>query len=1328
MADYNFHSLLVSLNIIDTPVGYRPPVGPGVDFTLTYNQRDAFQPQVFSYSNVGHQWTFDWLSYIEDNPSNLTQSVTAYRRGGGRETYSGFNSGSQSYAPHMTSRAVVVRTSVSPIRYERRLPDGSVEVFAQSDGAASPRRVFMTDSRTPQWTSPSGATDPNAVRYYYEGTQWGLRLVSVKDGIDQVTTLSYENASDPMKITKVTDPFGRFATLEYNVAGQLESITDVIGIQSSFAYGPGDFVNALTTPYGTTRFRFGQAGTQRWLEAEDPLGAVERVEFRHNAFGIPLNEPAAPAGVTVINQWLEFRNSFYWDKRAMALYPGNYSKARITHFLHGTDVNVASGVVESTKAPLEGRIWYTYPGQNQGPQYIGSHAQPTAIARVLDDGTTQVYRYEYNSRGFATKEIDPLGRETRFTYGTGSTPDPDQTNGTGRDLLKVEQKSGSDYELLTVYAYNAQHLPLTITDSSGQTTTYTYNTAGQGLTITTPLRAGMTENRTTAFSYDTNGYLQSVTAPMAGASRSYTYDGFGRVRTVTADNSILTYDYDVLDRRTKITYPDGTYEETVYNRLDPEQRRDSLGRWTRTFFDALRRVVAIRDSLGQTSTLQWCTCGSLEKLFGANSNATTWERDLQGRVTREVRSVGAAWEYTYETTTSRLKQRKDAKNQLTSYEYFLDDNQKQITYTNAPVATPNVSFTYEPVYNRLATMIDGTGVTTYTYGSISVPPALGAGKLASVDGPLTSDTLNYTYDELGRVASRGLVGFVSSFNYDALGRLTTQTSPVGGFTQTYDGPTFRRLSLSYPNGQATEQTYFPVSGDHRLQQIKHLAPGGAMISKYDYAYAAVGMITTWSQQVGANPAKVYSLGYDAMDQIVTAKVTGPTPLPVPSRFAYAYDAAGNRTAEQLDDAATGATYNSRHQLTSRQPGGALLLRGTLSEAATVTVGGKPGQVALDNSFVGQGQVPSGTSNVVVSATDPSGNARTNTYQVTESGSTIGYTYDANGNLTGDGTRTFEWDAEDRLTAVKQGTTTLASFVYGGDGRRRQKVTGGVTRTYVYDGPNIVEERLSSGQIYQYMQGPGVDRPLAQKDNSGAVSYYLADHLGSVVQVTNSAGAIALTREYDPWGDPLQGAAVGGYAYTGREWDPEIGLYYYRARYYDPKLGRFLSEDPLGAAGGINRYTYVGNEPSDFVDPLGLQITTPIPNDPPETLFNCMGWALGGLRQNIAPCLNARDDPAWPSNFMPKRGCFPISCHTDVPCSQRRKVIVFVDEEQPWNWHVMLEECNKRYSSKNGTQPLVLNIPGPPIDYYKKEYNPPGKVRMTCWNCPLNPVPFYRCDQ
>ena len=80
-------------------------------------------------------------------------------------------------------------------------------------------------------------------------------------------------------------------------------------------------------------------------------------------------------------------------------------------------------------------------------------------------------------------------------------------------------------------------------------------------------------------------------------------------------------------------------------------------------------------------------------------------------------------------------------------------------------------------------------------------------------------------------------------------------------------------------------------------------------------------------------------------------------------------------------------------------------------------------------------------------------------------------------------------------------------------------------------------------------------------------------------------------ESDP-NPPRRRPPYGIYAYTAREWDPEIGLYYYRARYYDPRVGRFISEDPIRWAAGPNFYTYVGNEPVNSVDPFGLKRSWP----------------------------------------------------------------------------------------------------------------------------------------
>jgi RHS repeat-associated protein len=411
-----------------------------------------------------------------------------------------------------------------------------------------------------------------------------------------------------------------------------------------------------------------------------------------------------------------------------------------------------------------------------------------------------------------------------------------------------------------------------------------------------------------------------------------------------------------------------------------------------------------------------------------------------------------------------------------------------------------------------------------------------------------------------------------------------EDDPIGSFTYGYVGSMGRVSTVTYPNGQTTSYAYYPVAQDMRLQQIHHKKPGGVTLNTFDYTYDVAGNLLTWAQQTDNYPAQTYAFEYDRADQVTGATLSSSSP----KRYRYAYDLAGNRTAEQIDDVVMGASHDNMNRLVSQSAGGALSLRGTLDEPATVMVGGAPAGSG-SSQFSGSATVSEGASQVTVQATDPSGNMRTNTYEVTQTGTASTFTYDANGNLTSDGTKTYEWDAENRLLAVKQGGSPLATFTYAGSGRRSTKAAGGVTTSFVYDGQQFLEERPSAGTARRFVYGPAIDQPLAHV-LAGVVSFYSADHLGSVVRTADSAGTPTLTREYDPWGNLLQGTATSGFAFTGREWDPEAGLYYYRARYYRADLGRFLSEDPLGlSAREHNLSVYVSGNPIIRTDPTGLII-------------------------------------------------------------------------------------------------------------------------------------------
>jgi RHS repeat-associated protein len=219
-----------------------------------------------------------------------------------------------------------------------------------------------------------------------------------------------------------------------------------------------------------------------------------------------------------------------------------------------------------------------------------------------------------------------------------------------------------------------------------------------------------------------------------------------------------------------------------------------------------------------------------------------------------------------------------------------------------------------------------------------------------------------------------------------------------------------------------------------------------------------------------------------------------------------------------------------------------------------------------------------------------------TYQpfnrLTNSG-TAAYAYDANGNLVSKidpaGTTEYIWDFENRLRQVSLPGSRTVSYRYDALGRRISRAAGtGVSTNFVYDGQDVMKDLNSDGSAIDYLNGPGTDNKLRLIDSrqTSAPLYFQPDHLGSTAALTNSIGAVAGRISYDAFGNS-SGSPLTRYDFTGRERDSETGLMYYRARWYDPVIGRFISEDPIGLAGGINEYAYVGNDPLNRLDPTGL---------------------------------------------------------------------------------------------------------------------------------------------
>ena len=864
----------------------------------------------------------------------------------------------------------------------------------------------------------------------------------------------------------------------------------------------------------------------------DPLGGKERVEYRDNAPNIPASDPVAPNIPGIVNSGLDVANTFYWDKKAMAEAQGDYTKAKITHWLYSADGTI-SGIASSEKPALENRVWYTYAGQPD-PTHVGPSANPSKVARVLGDGSTQLSQFEYNTIGKTTKATYPVGRVTSSIYDTNNV-----------DLLEVRQTTGTNNDLLRSYTYNTLHEPLTETDAAGQTTNFSYNPFGQMLTRQNA------RNETTTFAYGgtvPDGYLATITSPLFNGNSAVTtfaYDSFNRVRTVTdSDGYAVTTDYDSLDRKTKITYPDATFEQFQYTdnvtgamTLDLTGSRDRRGLWTYRHYNANRQMDSITDAANRTTQYGWCNCGALESITDPKNQITTFNRDIQSRVYQKVFYDGTTINYLYEGqsapntagATDRLKSSTDAKNQRTNYSYFADDNLAQITYTdtsgqplNPP--TPSVSYTYDPNYNRILTMVDGSGTTVYGYNPVTTPPALGANRLASIDGTLPNDTITFAYDELGRVANRQINGSANSetWTFDSLGRLSSDANKLGTFNYSYVGVTERLQTITYPGGTTANYTYFPNLQDKRLQQIKNQTSASVLLSQLDYTYDTEGQLLTWTKNYPGLPTpQRHDLGYDNADQLLTAPLKKTTNNALIRQYTYGYDLAANRTSERVGNATTNSVPNNVNEITSQ----------------------------------------SGATNRTL-------------------------TYDLNGSLTSDGgTRTFEWDGANRLVAVNYtGTNQRSEFSYDGLNRCVKIVekTGSAvnsTRKFVLCGTEKCDSATTTARS---------SFSSSARDNTRATGayFYTRDHLGSIREMTDVNGTVVARYDYDPWGrsTTVIGTTKPDFNFTGLYQHAKSGLDMATYRLYDPDLGRWLSRDPIGEAGGLNLYGYAGNDPTNHADP------------------------------------------------------------------------------------------------------------------------------------------------
>jgi len=205
--------------------------------------------------------------------------------------------------------------------------------------------------------------------------------------------------------------------------------------------------------------------------------------------------------------------------------------------------------------------------------------------------------------------------------------------------------------------------------------------------------------------------------------------------------------------------------------------------------------------------------------------------------------------------------------------------------------------------------------------------------------------------------------------------------------------------------------------------------------------------------------------------------------------------------------------------------------------------------------------------------------------------TTTYEHDANGNITGIGSKILTYNDDNRLVSVASGSVTLGEYTYNGLGQRIKKVAGSIITIFHYDfDGNIIGESNASGTFSKEYLYRGSSRLAMVDVSSGEVYYYGNDQLGTPEILTDSTNTVVWEAIYKPFGEAEtnpNSSVINNFRFPGQYYDQETGLHYNYFRYYDPSTGRYLSPDPVGLEGGLNLFAYVENNPVNEIDPLGL---------------------------------------------------------------------------------------------------------------------------------------------
>lgn len=837
---------------------------------------------------------------------------------------------------------------------------------------------------------------------------------------------------------------------------------------------------------------------------------------------------------------------------------GSYNNTRLQwvqdRFGNQTRLVYNAGLLSQLVSPNGRMVGFTYDAQNR--------------IKTVKDHTGRTWTYDYNDKGLLSTVTYPDLTTQRYTYITSSFADdfdvcPPGINVDPRFCLYAKAHKQLGTSLM-------QHVMESVTDrrghrvvlneypkygswigrigkqtlADGSVYTFGYSNTPEGhlaVLVTRPggvkRRVVFDENATAYPISDTYGY---------GTDKAQTYaferysSGQVRVRTDPLGRK-TKYEYNADGLTTQVTAMADTAKAqsvrmSYYGNGQLRSVTDPINRTTTLEYQD-GCLSKITDPLQRTTQIQCNAAGQPLIATDAHGRTLVYRYD-GGSLTAVVDPVGRATGFAYDTL-GRLAVVRDADGRISRHTYDVNDRVRKIV----DPTQLETQMTYDNNGNLEAVLLPHGNGITYVYD----PRDRMTERRDSLD---QAETWSYEGDRLKLHTNRKQQ--TTRMDYDVLGRPKTVTLSDGS-TQSFEYDAVdRRIQVidSLAGTMSWEYDDFD-----RLR--KETGAAGAVSYDYDEVGRRIAM-TAGSQ------AKV-EYRYDTGDQLRRIAQGA-------EEVVFDYDDIGQRKSTTWPNGVVaGYDFNDAGDVT-----------GLAYAKADGTVLGAMGY-GYDRAGRRVKQTGSWANSLLPAAV--AGNAFDDNHRQTQyQGQTL--SYDRNGNLLSDGNRTYVWNGRDQLVAIQQGGQTVASFDYDPLGRRIGKTENGQSVQYLYDGLNAVQETRGT-RISGVLTGLGIDERFARADVSGR-TYLLTDALGSSKALTDANGAVVQRYDYTPYGQTqaTQSGFDNPYQYTGRELD-ESGLYYYRARYYHPGMARFISEDPIGLAGGMNTYAYVNGDPISYLDPLGL---------------------------------------------------------------------------------------------------------------------------------------------